>query len=138
MRLPPGCVILDAGAARLVDELLRIALQHRPRLWIVRCPEDRIRVRRLRDLAATCATSSGGSADVGTAEAVASGVAGTIRSGDRISVQEAAEVLQITTRRVTELLNLAAILGEQDAPGRPWRVDPESVHRLRSERKQAA
>lgn len=135
-RLPAGCVVLDAPTARLVAEFLEIVAQHRPHLWTARDDAGIERVRRLRDLSAACATSATAS-DIGRAEAVnpshRAGSASVI-----VSVQEAALVLQLTPRRVTDLLTLGILSGEQDAPGRPWRIDLDSVHELDQTRRATA
>jgi excisionase family DNA binding protein len=124
----------DPEAAELLRDLVEIATATRRDLLTARSRDDVQRVRQLRRLLQALYTDGPVSQDashVRNNETVPAAVLTPSASEVGISVQEAAEVLAISTRRVQQLVDSGQLTGERDGPRRPWRLDPTSVHAYR-------
>lgn len=126
IRLAGGELLIDPETAALLSDLLIIALDARSDLRVVRTARDAQRRSQLRALFSVLPASAPPS-EVGRTEAVSGDAPASSLPAITTSVQEAAQVLGLTMRRVRQLLDAGALTGEQDAPGRPWRVHVDSL-----------
>lgn len=120
--LAGGDVLLPETYRRLAGELVVAALRAQPGVMVPTDAAAATRAHAIRELLQTL-TASVAATDDGNAEAVA----GEDRpsSPAPISVKATAELLQVTPRRVTQLLTSGDIDGQK--LGRTWLVDLHSV-----------
>ena len=136
-RLSGGELLIHGDAARLLSELVEIAVRAKPDLWVGGDPVAQIRVQLIRDLAYLTPVSQDVS-HVRSNETVGDdGRSSWVTAPHSTSVREAAEAMNITPRRVQQLLERGELDGDRDGPGCPWRVHLTSLHAYLDRRKTA-
>jgi excisionase family DNA binding protein len=120
IRLSGGEILIDQATAALLNDLLVIALNARRDLLTARSTDDLDRVRRLRDLAAALEPGCAPGCELETAQPADAGPQAP--STRLMSVREAAQVHNVSEQAIRKRLADGRLDGEQDAPGRPWRI----------------
>ena len=127
-RLSGGELLIHADAARLLSELVQIAVRNKPELWQGDDPVAQVRVQLIRDLAYLAPISQDVSQKRNGEVVGDDNRSSWVTAPHSTSVREAAEAMKITPRRVQQLLESGVLDGERDGPGCTWRIPLTSVH----------